>query len=93
MSLSKEALPANATTPLSRTFVYLVNKLLPRLGDRWTFAAVNWLAVNSVWIPLCGFLLYADKKGWFERWRIEKSKYPEESLLRCVGAEGNHVWR
>jgi hypothetical protein len=79
-ALSKEAV---ALSPLASLYSTLVNRLLPVLGEKWTFAALVTLYHDAfIFIPLNALLFLIDRKGWFERWRIQKGKYPPNDLIR-----------
>lgn len=75
--LSKDLSPGPAL------YAWLVRNLLPKLGERWTFAALTSLYHDVfVFIPFNAALFAADRLGLFEASRIQPGKHPERTLIK-----------
>lgn len=78
LSTAVSAAPSLATSFYS----FAVKRLLPILGERWTFSALLAFYHDAlVFVPLNAVLFYVDHKGWLEKYRIQKGKYPPKPLI------------
>lgn len=81
MSLSKPLL-TTASTLGEKLYSKIITTLLPRIGERRTWAALHAFYYESAWVLYVVPLLLAEKAGLLDRWRIQKEKYPEPELVR-----------